>query len=189
MRRIAMALVLGTLAGCGGLRSAHLGGTDVAPHVVRSGEVFPGGPEQVAEACREAMTDLAIQRDDSPKVDPAVERAGGDPTSAHATPARPLTLAGKAADGRAVRVELRPMGASTLASVSVGRNGDVPYARALLDRVGLRLGTKPPDPLNEAPTSPPPTFNTPLFSRKAVPDSEMLRDQIGSMYRDSPAPQ
>jgi hypothetical protein len=148
---------------------------------VRSGEVFPGDVDTVAQACRDAMTDLSVKfAEGTTKVDPAVQRAGGEEA--------PLTVAGKTADGRPIKVELRSMGRRTMASVSVGKNGDVPYARALLDRVAVRLGTKPPDVLSDAVSPPPPSLTNPLISKDAVPNSEMLRDQVRSMYRDSPSP-
>jgi hypothetical protein len=194
MRRIAIAiagatasLLIGPLAGCSGLRTAWRGDSALTPGGSKSAEVFPGDAEAVAEACRLAMADFSIKQGTPPapaqaKVDAAVAKTKTDGAGG------PVVMTGKTADGRPVSVEVRSVGARAMASVQVGRNGDVPYARALLDRVGLHMGIKPPDPLNEAPSPPPPSLSNPLFAKDAVPNSEMLRDQVRSAYRDSPVP-
>jgi hypothetical protein len=157
---------------------------DPAASGLRSAELFPAAPAAVAEACRAAMTDLSMREISTTDngSDPAVVRAGGN------TKTTPLRLTGKTADGRDVRVELRPMGLGTVAAIKVGRHGDVPYARTLLERLGVRLGTLPPQPIPDPPSSTPAPLSNPFLSRGAVPDAEMFRDQAGSTYRDTPAP-
>lgn len=184
MRRIilgAAAVAVGLGGGCHTTPKGR--GITATPEFggMKSSELFPVGPEEVQTACREAMADLSVNGIAAQDTDPKVLRTGGVP--------RPLTMLGKTSDGRPVRVELRPRGQGTVAAVSVGRSGDVPFGRALLDRMGVRLGTRPPAPINEPPSPPPSTLSNPFFSRGAVPDHEIFRDSGGgSGYRDSPSP-
>jgi hypothetical protein len=99
---------------------------------------------------------------------------------------RGATLSGRVPDGRPVTVTVRSRGAGSAVGVRVGRFGDEALGRALLDRVGVRLGTRPPAPI--APETPSTPGSNPFFSRAAVPDAVMLRDQAEAGYRDRPAP-
>jgi hypothetical protein len=66
-------------------------------------------------------------------------------------------------------------------SCRIGWFGDEPLSRTLLDRVGVRLGLLPPAAIPDQPPSAPAA--NPLFSRAAVPDSEILRDFVEAPYR------
>jgi hypothetical protein len=93
---------------------------------------------------------------------------------------------GSTADNRRVAVAVRPNGGVARVSVRIGWFGDEPLSRALMDRIGIRLGTLPPEAIPADPPSSPGA--NPFFSRDAIPDSEMLRDQADAIYRDSPVP-
>ena len=90
-------------------------------------------------------------------------------------------------DGRAASVTLRSKAREGVsASVRVGLFGDRPLSRAVLDRVAVRLGERPPEPVPDEPPSAPSA--NPFFSRAAVTDSEMLRDQADAVYTDRVIP-
>jgi len=94
-----------------------------------------------------------------------------------------IVFEGTTADDRRAALTLRPHPAGTRLSARVGWFGDEPLSRALMDRVGVRLGTLPPTAI---PTEPPSTPGTnPYFSRSAVPDSVMLKDQAEARLRGS----
>lgn len=183
-------LLLAPVVGCGSMRSTRRTDPAAGLDALRTTERFPGPPEAVADACREAMADLRI-RDEA--VAQSKSKAKGktktDPAVATASATNGVqTLRGKTADGRPVSMDLRPSGAVTAVSVRVGRDGDVSYAHTLLDRVGVRMGTKPPSPIDEPPSPPPASASFPAFSKEAVPNSTMLRDHSRSSYQDSPVP-
>jgi hypothetical protein len=94
---------------------------------------------------------------------------------------------GTTADNRTAAVTVRPNQGVTRVSVRIGWFGDQPLSRALMDRLGVRLGSLPPSAIPvEPPSSPDPN---PFFSRQAVPDERMLREQAESRYRDTAVPQ
>jgi Protein of unknown function (DUF3568) len=120
----------------------------------------------VTPAILEAMEDLSI----------SVTRRGQDgPVS---------QIEGRTADNRLVAVTLRPQKPITHVSCRVGWFGDEPYSRALLRRIGVRLGTLPPEAIPEKPPSAPAA--NPYFSRDAIPDSEMMQDALEAPYRSRP---
>ncbi|MHC5542385.1 DUF3568 family protein, partial [Singulisphaera rosea] len=80
----------------------------------------------------------------------------------------------------------RPNPGATRVSVRIGWFGDEPLSKALMDRIGVRLGTLPPTAIPTDPPSEP--GSNPYFSKSAIPDSVMLRDQADAIYRDSPVP-
>jgi hypothetical protein len=90
-------------------------------------------------------------------------------------------IEGRTADDRAVTITIRPQVAALRVSCRIGWFGDEPLARTFLERVGVRLGTLPPAPIPEQPPSAP--ASNPIFSRSAVPDSEILRDFAEAPYR------
>ena len=93
---------------------------------------------------------------------------------------------GTTADGRKASVALRPHPAGTRLSARFGLFGDEPLTRALMDRIGVRLGALPPAAIsNEIPSAP---ASNPYFARDAVPDSVMLKDVAEAARRDSPVP-
>jgi hypothetical protein len=91
---------------------------------------------------------------------------------------------GRTADGRSVAVTLRPNKPITRVSCRIGLFGDEPLSRTLLRRIGVRLGTLPPEAIPDNPPSEP--ARNPFFSRDAVPDSEMMRDFYEAPYRNRP---
>ncbi len=93
---------------------------------------------------------------------------------------------GTTADDRRVSVMVHPIQAQSRVSVRIGWFGDEPLSRAVMDRIGVRLGTLPPAAIPADPPSKP--GNNPFFSRDAVPDTEMFREQAEAPYRDKPVP-
>jgi hypothetical protein len=102
----------------------------------------------------------------------------------HDGPAR--IFEGTTADGRPVTVTLRPGVDAARVTARIGWFGDPPYSKALLERVGVRLGTLPPAAIPAEPPSVP--GGNPYFSRGAVSDAEMFRDQVEAPFRDSLVP-
>ena len=93
---------------------------------------------------------------------------------------------GTTADHRRALVTLRPNRGVARLTARIGWFGDEPLSRALMDRVGVRLGSLPPSAIPAEPPSSP--GSNPYFSRSAVPDAVMLRDQAESRYRDTVVP-
>ena len=120
----------------------------------------------VTAAVLEAMQDLNI----------AVTRRDHDGLASQ--------IDGRTADNRGVTITLRPQKPITRVSCRVGWFGDELFSKALLRRVGIRLGTLPPEAIPEKPPSSP--AGNPYFSREAVSDYEMMRDYIEAPYRNRP---
>jgi Protein of unknown function (DUF3568) len=90
------------------------------------------------------------------------------------------------ANNHRATIMLRPEPTGSHISVRIGMFGDEPLSRALMDRVSVRLGTLPPTAIPaEAPSEP---ASNPFFSRTAVPDEVMLKDQADAPYRGSAFP-
>jgi hypothetical protein len=183
MRRIvlgAAAIAAGAAGGCSTTGPAR----SMAGFVARDGladRSFPQSFDPVVAVTREAMADLGV-REVAVRLDPDLA-PGGHPPAGNP---RAATLSGRGADGRPVAVTIRSRGNGCDVGVRVGRFGDEALSRTLLDRVGVRLGTLPPAPIpTEVPSTP---GSQPFFSRAAVPDAVMLRDQAEAGYRDSPGP-
>lgn len=71
-------------------------------------------------------------------------------------------LEGTTADDRKVQVTLRPNQETTRISVKIFWFGDEALSRAFTDRVGIRLGALPPEPIPEKiPSSPTPNLLLP----------------------------
>ena len=142
------------------------GGSSVRYTTGRAMQDFTAPSGKVAAAVLEAMEDLNI----------AVTRRDRDGPAAQ--------IDGRTPDGRTITVTLRPQKPITHASCRVGWFGDEPLSRTLLHRVGVRLGTLPPEAIpDEVPTAP---ASNPYFSRDAVPNEEMMRDFIEAPYRSRP---
>ena len=125
--------------------------------------------DEVESALRDAMNDLALRRVGTIDWD-------AEQTRVHA----------RADDGRRVDLTLVERGPATEAHVRVGLFGDEAMSKAVLDRVGVRLGTLPPEAVPaEVPTDP---EGNPYFSREAVPDAVMLRGYADSGFGDAPGP-
>jgi hypothetical protein len=93
---------------------------------------------------------------------------------------------GTTTDDRRATVMLRPGQDTTRVSIRIGWFGDEPLSKALMDRIGIRLGTLPPSAIPIDPPSAP--ASNPYFSRSAISDETMLRDQADAVYRDTPVP-
>lgn len=190
MRRIALTALTVAAAIAGGCRTTPQGKVSITGREVgilpsrgRTTELFRAPLADVASATREALADLSIElptpTPSGGKVDAGLARAGGPQAGA-------VTMQGKTADGRPVVVDLRPASAGTVVGIRIGTgSGDLPFAMTIVDRVGVRLGTRPPEPIPDLPPIPTPV---PLFSKQSIPDSEMFGDQGRSHYRDSPVP-
>jgi hypothetical protein len=137
----------------------------------RATQTFASSAKAVAPAVMAAMDDLRIEG----------VRAGNDSGM--------VIFEGTTADHRRASVMLRPQKqGSTRLTTRIGLFGDEPLSRALMDRVGIRLGELPPAPIPaEIPSNPSPNpfIN---FSRSVGPQSEMLRDMADSRFRDTPVP-
>jgi hypothetical protein len=91
-------------------------------------------------------------------------------------------------DNRPANVTFRPGNGAARVTARIGWFGDEPFSKALLERVGIRLGSLPPKAIPEEPPSSP--APNPFFSRRAVPDSTMLREQaeLHFLFKDTPVP-
>ena len=129
---------------------------------------FSAPQAAVASATAEALGDLGMH-DITPRRDGTVVRCEA------VTP-----------DGRSASVTIRSRAGSSAATARVGWFGDEALSRAILERIAVRLGELPPQPVADAPLSTP--GSNPFFSRSAVPDSVMLRDQADAPYTDRVIP-
>jgi uncharacterized protein DUF3568 len=127
---------------------------------------FPVAPVAVKAAVYEAMEDLKM----------TVTHRGRDGAVSQ--------IDGRTTDDRSVTVTIRPQQGVTHVGCRIGWFGDDPLSRTLLERVGIRLGTLPPEAIPEKPPSVP--ASNPFFSRDAVPDSVMLREFADAPYRNRP---
>jgi hypothetical protein len=129
---------------------------------------FAAPPAAVRQAVLEAMADLEVK--------PGRQSVDGTVTQ----------VSGTTANNQGVSVIIRPIRNETRVICRIGWFGDEPFSIALLDRVGIRLGTLPPAAVPAQPPSAP--SSNPLFSREAVSDEEMLRDVVDAPYRDRVIP-
>jgi hypothetical protein len=175
-RRIRRWRAIFLLGGCVGLvlagcRTTGLGSGKAAVQVAGSEtETFPVPGVEVEKAVEQAMNDLAM----TVKVGPRAEQNGV------------VHLWGRAKDARTVRVDVAGGARSSAVTVVIGKYGDPPLSRALLDRIGIRLGARPPEPIPDRVDSEP--AGNPFVNREAVPDSVILRDQSQAGYRDVTVP-
>jgi hypothetical protein len=174
MRRIALAAAVLVLVSPGCMMVAPIAGTVLgsgsSSYSYRAGratQVFSYPPSTLESAIVAAMDDLRIG---------SVRKSldGGV-----------LRIEGTTPDRRTATVLVRPQQRASRVIVQIGWFGDEPLSRALMDRLGIRLGTLPPSAIPVEPPSAP--ASNPYFSRDAVPDEIMLRDHEAG-YRDSPVP-
>jgi hypothetical protein len=175
MRRIALgaaALVAMGAGGCmttGVVRDPALGAAGYAYNSGKASQGFAFPYSQVQEAVVLALGDLEVRE----------LRQSQD--------ARGLTYDGKTLDGRRASVTIRTANGLPTVETKVGWLGDEAMSKALMDRIGIRLGTLPP---SAVPAEPPASTGSTggRFSRDAIPASEMLRPSADVGYRDSPVP-
>lgn len=131
---------------------------------------FLASEEQVSDALSEAMVDLRMRPTSQSRAEPDIS-----------------IIDAQLADGRHARITLRTLDTGNLVAIRIGRFGDQKYAQAILQRIGIRLGTLPAEAIpDEPPTSG--SFGSRLFSKDAVPNELMLREQINAGYRDAIVP-
>jgi Protein of unknown function (DUF3568) len=134
----------------------------------RGSQSFEAPVSAVLAALHESLTDLDLR---SPKA----KQDGGV-----------MRVEAETSDHRKVVATIRNHQGITLVAVRVGWFGDEPLSQSLLDRIGVRLGSRPPEAIPAtAPSSP---SANPFFARGAVPDSEMLRDFAEAPFRDRVIP-
>lgn len=172
-KRAALAIVAAGLVGCRALGPIGAGGPSlvVPTYGYASGTASQGFARDRAEveaALRDAMDELAIRREGP--IDWDAER-----TVVHA----------RTEDGHRAQVELIDRGAATEARVRIGLFGDEALSKAVLDRLGRRLGTLPPEATPAAAADSP---SVPHFSRDAVPDAVMLRGFTEGSHTPTPTP-
>ncbi|AMV37216.1 DUF3568 family protein [Planctomyces sp. SH-PL62] len=175
-RRASLAAVLLVTAGCA-VTSPRIAppmgvstdaGADFAYSAGQGARSFAAPQSAVGPAAAEALADLGL-RDLRPTRDGTVLRYEAVTT-----------------DDRSASVTIRSLGRTSHAVVRVGWFGDQALSRAILERVAVRLGHSAPEPIPDAPPSTP--ASNPFFSRSAVPDSVMLRDQADAAYTDRVIP-
>jgi hypothetical protein len=174
IRLLAWAAALGTAISVSGCATVPrvLGVAAAEPEfsysLGRGAQSFGAPLSAVAVAVNEAMSDLNI-------------------TSIVPTREGPVArVEGTTEDRRRIVAMLHTNQGSTQVAVRAGWFGDEPLSQALLERVGIRLGMRNPESIPaKIPSSP---SANPFFSRKAVPDSVMLRDFAEAPYRDRVIP-
>ena len=176
MRREHLALVVAGLvvlaaSGCATTKPSSIG--DVVPaseqytySTGRGSQDFALPPVAVKAAVYEAMEDLNM----------AVVHRGRDGAVSQ--------VDGRTSDDRSVTITIRPQKGVTHVGCRIGWFGDDPLSKTLLQRVGIRLGTQPPEAIPDKPPSTP--ASNPFFSRDAVPDAVMQRPFADAPYRDRP---
>ncbi len=134
----------------------------------RGTQAFAAPPAAVVAALNESMGDLGLK---------AIRgvRDGGV-----------WRIEARTTDSRLAVATIRTHQELTAVAIRVGWFGDEPLARTLLDRVGVRLGSRPPEAIPA--TTPSTPSRNPYFSRDAIPDSVMLRDFAEAPYRDRVIP-
>jgi hypothetical protein len=97
-----------------------------------------------------------------------------------------LRVEAKTKDNRRVAATIRAFAGTSQVAIRIGRFGDEPLSRSILERVGVRLGSRDPEAIPGTPPSVP--AHNPYFSRDAVPDSVMLHDFVEAPFRDRVIP-
>jgi len=175
----ALVLMVGALHGAGcqtmgpiaarGPSAVSAAGSGYSYQAGTAAQSFSRPRIEVETASQEALADLQMRL--SGNVDWGPER-----TAIHA----------RSADGRRVELTIVDRGSSTEALVKVGLFGDEAMSKALLDRIGMRLGEQPPEAIpDEVPSTP---ESNPYFSRDAVPDEVMLEGFTDSGHQTPAIP-
>ena len=171
LRWIAQAACVFGIAGCAtippGAEMAAIS-SSFAYSAGRGSQAFEAPVSAVLAALNESLPDLDLHS-------PRAVRDGGV-----------MRVEAQTADKRKVIATIRTHQGITQVGVRVGWFGDEPLSRSLLDRIGVRLGSRPPEAIpSTAPSTP---SRNPFFAREAVPDSEMLRDFAEAPFRDRVIP-
>ena len=122
-----------------------------------------------------------------PNVKDAMSDVGIHSIVQNEDPSRVIILEGLTADNRKARVTVQTSGANSTVSAKISWFGDEPLTRAMLDRIGSRQGLLPPPPTPETDqTVADKPKSQKIFSRDAVSDATMLRDQIDAGIMPAP---
>jgi hypothetical protein len=177
MRRIALAaaaLVAATIGtGCSTMEPAAMSafgrnGSGFSYSAGRAVQSFAYPPTTVQPSVVSAMDDLRMQS----------IRQINDGSA--------IVFEGTTADNRKASVTLRPHPGGSRLSARIGLFGDEPLSRALMDRVGIRLGSLPPAAIPVDPPSSPGSH--PYLSRVGKPDPTFLKDQTEAPFRGTAVP-
>ena len=164
---------LAVLGGCravGPLTNAGAGTSGFAYRAGTASQGFPVTPAEVRKVAVEALSDLRIS-----SIRETIE------------PDTTLILDGTTGDGRSARLTIQPLGAFTATTVRVGLLGDEALSKAILDRIGIRLGSMPPAAIpTEVPTSAQLPIQT-SSTKKSASDTSTIRNQYPTNYHDSPS--
>lgn len=167
----ALALAAVASAGCAAIgmaRTSNLGAVDYAYENGQATQGFPFTAQQVIAAAIEAMNDLGIRQ---------TRQILDGPIT---------TYEGRTADGRRASVSVESRKSMPLVTARFGWIGDEALSRALMDRIGIRLGTLPPAAI---PAQPPDVPKGPqVYSPGIVPKAAMPRTVSDAGYRDTPVP-
>ncbi len=144
------------------------GGSDYVYGGGRAAQTFRQAPTVVQPAVLSALDDLRIH---------SVKQIsdGGS-----------IVFEAMTADNRRATITILPQSGGTKLNARIGLFGDQALSRALMDRVGIRLGNLPPQAIPETPPTQP--ASNPYFSRTAISDEEMLKDQAEAPYRSTLVP-
>ena len=159
----AIAVAAGTV-GCSTI--APIAAPGMVTYTYRAGAAsqgFPRPPVDVQKAAVDAMADMSIH-----SVRSSPDEGG-------------VTYSGTTADGQGATVTVKNRGAFASAIVRVGWFGNEQLSRAVLDRIGVRLGTLPPEAI---PAEIPKAERTPIFSSRTVPDAAMIHELTEAAPRD-----
>lgn len=170
-RRVVWPTLLAAVSGCAttspsihSLESSH----EFSYSGGRGVQDFAAHPNAVVPAVFASLTDLQMS-EVQPTRDGVVTR-----------------IEARTRDGRAVSVTVRPRDGAAQVGARIGWFGDEALSKALLERVGVRAGTRDPEAIPDEPPSTP--SGNPYFSRSAIPDEVMLRDLADAPYHDRVIP-
>jgi Protein of unknown function (DUF3568) len=173
-RRLGMELAVAWAAcasGCATVTTELDSNTNISKPMYAAGRAvqdFPVPPHAVRAAVTDALDDLKM----------TVTRRGRDGTV--------WQIEARTTDNRTVTVTIRPAQRRTRLGIRVGWFGDEPLSKALLERIGVRLGTLPPAPIPDDPPSSP--SGNPFISHAKEPDVDFIREMGEGAYRDRDRP-
>ncbi len=124
----------------------------------------------LSEHVKQAMTEVGFTA-----IHPIPEANGG------------TGLEGSTADKRSARVSIHSTGVRSTVALKVGWLGDEPLTRAFLQRLEERHGALPASAVPVEPDADA-EANPSRFSRGAVPDSVMIRNQLDPSFNPSISP-